>query len=615
MRNLRSLLITLSVLTALGTSDVFADSTEDVEVSQDTAPENEAYSDDYLKLIDHEAQTAMAEGNMIEARRLFGRLVELNPNDARALREFGRTSAAVGKLRSAVDALGKCNELREGAPDPELHFIRGESLMALNEESEGLAELTKAEEELQLAPMTDQTRLWQARIHALRKEIDQAEAIYVALRGTDPYSQSFKEVSLLLAEAYVMASKLDEAKDLLVAYSELHDSPRARELLAWVLELRGDTGAETRVRARLSDRWDGAQAPAMVGYARSLERSENYQEALSSYKSANDRGNVQVRKDIARIENRISPEVMALGEVRNDPTGTTSSIAAGGVMYVAERVRLSAVGAHDFVSKTDETLERGTLSAMFGFGHFNEVGVSAVGWRNPEGESHAGAAAVLHSNPARTFRTYVMAAYNEPWTESTATLRHGASASTLELQLYANVFTPRLVATSSLRARDLNLPQMSFQQQRSATEVFGSLGLDWIAMIGANRLRGHSMDNSLLRAASHNQVLVVSYRHNEVTTDGTLGTRIGLVQRSTVDEVSATARTIVDPYGVLGLGATGGLGYDSQRKARLWRAGGEVLVSISDAAHFSLSSELARESTTLFTGRRFVTQIGLHADF
>jgi Flp pilus assembly protein TadD len=52
--------------------------------------------DGYQELLDREARTAMDRADYKRAETLFWRLVELDPNDARALREAGRTAYALG---------------------------------------------------------------------------------------------------------------------------------------------------------------------------------------------------------------------------------------------------------------------------------------------------------------------------------------------------------------------------------------------------------------------------------------------------------------------------------------------------------------------------------------
>ena len=138
--------------------------------------------------LDEEARLAMSKGDYRRAWYLFWRLLEIDPDDTRALREAGRVAQALGKLDYSVEALGRVAAARPGTPDPELHFLRGEALDALGRHGEAEQEWATCERELAVKPLDYQGTMWLARIAALRKDLGKSVALYQSVMPSDRQS-------------------------------------------------------------------------------------------------------------------------------------------------------------------------------------------------------------------------------------------------------------------------------------------------------------------------------------------------------------------------------------------------------------------------------------------
>lgn len=567
-------------------------------------------------LVEHEARVALGTGELRRAWTLLGRLLELDPDNTWAMRELGRVSAAIGASSQAIELLEEVDARQEHAPDPELHFVRGQALIAVGREAEGVAALDRAERQLANAPESRQKGLWLARIAALRGEADLAALRYEQLLPLDHSDPDYESISLQLVEAYLLASDWKGAERRLRLYLREHpDHQRARAMLAWVLESRGKLDEELALRAALAREWSTDPGGLTAEHARALERDHQYPEALTAYYRA-DRLGVDVSDAIGRLEGQLAPELAASFATLSDPTGDRMRWAGGASLVAGRRLRLSATTSYETSDEQDTgKLVTGSLWGLYQFGRGNEVGLAAHAWGSDRDDTQVGGRAMWRTSPRRSWRFFVRGEVASPWRESAAVVREGGTVDLIEAQVYAAPFSSRLVLMASGRLRRLGLEATGVSEMTHAQQVFGAAGVDLFASVnGAAVARGHMLDEELTSPASVSNAIVVSYRHYEMSSDDPFGTRLFLVERSRMDELSATVRRVIDASGILAGQAQGGIGYDSLREIWQWRAGGQVYLSPTANSRLFASFDFATESGTGLTGRRHEGVLGLHVD-
>jgi hypothetical protein len=252
---------------------------------------------------------------------------------------------------------------------------------------------------------------------------------------------------------------------------------------------------------------------------------------------------------------------------------------------------------------------------LYEVGHGNELGLGALAWNRRGDPTRFGARGLWRTSPRRLWRVFVRGEMNAPWRESAAVVREGGTVDLLEAQIYAAPFNPRLVFTASGRVRRLGLEGAGASVMDHARQLFGAAGAD--VVVSANGLaiaRGHILDEELVSPAPVSNAVLLSYRHYEMSSNDPFGTRLFLVERSRLDEVSATARRVLDATGIVAAQAQAGLGYDDLRNTWQWRAGGQLYVSPTSASRLFASFESATESRTGLVGRRHQGMLGLHVD-
>lgn len=574
------------------------------------------YEDGLARLLDWEAHQSLAEGDYPRAKELFQRLVRLDPDDAHALRELGRTAAATGAPALAAAALQRCAALLGDLLDPELHYLRGEALLALNRPDEADAELERARAQLQLAPDSTDKTLWLARIHMLRGDAAIAVTLLSRLLAEARAGARAREAILSLAEAHIVSGDPAEAEQLLTEYVLTRADQRAEDLLAWALEARGEIDEEVLLRETLSRRWDGATAPSLVGYARSLERANRPEDALDAYRDARDRGNSDVASHIARLETALAPKAVAIGERRTDPTGEITAVIAAMEIPFGPRVRVSATAVHERIAdEVDASLSAVTMWALARARTYGQLGVGGTSWRDPTGSVRAGASLVAATSSPRWPLLAGRADYALPWRDSAASVRDGGAATGLELQGYARPWPSDVLLVAAVRARRFELPGIDGRDELTGTQAFGSFGLDWVAHRDAARsARAYVVDRHLLVPSHVGSTLTFSLRHNEVSAGGDRPRDLGLVDRSTADEVSASYRwTTGDSMFSAGIDA--GLGYDWRRRVDSWRVRAQLLVSPTSRVRLMMAAGADEETSAAgATGRRSYLHAGVHAD-
>jgi tetratricopeptide (TPR) repeat protein len=587
------------------------------------AAEPEQYADGVRAMIDGEAREALGAGNLDRAWDLFAWLVRLDPNDARALRELGRVAAAKGALVEADRALARCLALRGDSPDPEAHFIRGEVLLALDRRDEAMRELDRAEAELPYVQSHRTATIWRARIYTLRKRHAEAAGLLQSILPETPAEDGYGEIALLLGEAHILADEHQKAVDLLRHYLRFGANKRAEELLAWALAVRESHERELVLREHIvrrsttsSDVTTGAGAAALADLGRALERAARPDVALGTYREARDHGSEDLDEDIERLDGLLSPEVLVSGEVGDYPTGRIAGGTAEAMVPVNRALRLVAITEHRrLIEGGEQTMSAASVWGQITLPSRHQIAAGATAWQDASEDYRPSASAIFRSDPTRWLSAYARGEVNAPWLESATALREGGSTTGAELQLYARLGTPKLILVGAGRSRRLGLIGWRGDDEVSATQHYSAVGLDWVVHADHSSVaRGHSLLPGMLLPAGLASSVVLSFRHAEVWSDGDLGPRLFLVPRSRIEELSATARTVVDDSGILALGATGGLGYDPIRGARLWRAGGEMMLSLTPMLRLTSRAEVASETTSGLTGRRIIGFVGLNAD-
>jgi len=590
------------------------------------AAAEEPLYDGLQELFDDEARTAMADGDYVRAWYFFWRLLKINPDDARALREAARTAQALGNFRYAERALARVEALRRGVSDPELYYLRGEALLALGRKDEADREFSRAEFWLPRGPLDRSGSMWLARIYALRGDLPSATATYQRWLPEDDTSADYGEVITAMAEAHLINKDRSGAERLLRQLLVVQpEHLRGRELLAWVLETRGKIDEELEVRAQLASRKGADQGGRTLRYARTLERAYEYDRALVTYRQAAKLGIEKLDPDIQRMRYRMSPELAAGLVTRDDPTGTTTGWLAGANLPLGSQLRFGLTASQDAaqVREIPGGIPQGgdvSLFTISGLGTLSDrrgdvFGAGAtVYWGGGLDGVRAGVTAGARSRPARV-QAQLSGELAMPWRESAGTMREGGVADGLAADVFARPFTDKLVWVLSGRARRLALAPVGAVDAPHARQLVGAAGVDWVAYTRPERVaRGEILDDAMLWPSTLSTSLVFSYRRYELTSNDPFGPRLVLVERSSIDELSGIARYVFGARGILAAEVGGGAGYDWHRDVRQWRAAGSLLLSATASSRLKLAYDAASESGTGLVGRRHTGWLTLHVD-
>jgi len=571
-------------------------------------------------LLNDEASTALSEGRLRRAWQLYWHMLVIDPSDLHALRESGRIASALGKFTYAVEALGRVDKLDGEQPDPELHYIRGEALYALGKKDDSKAEFDRMIADLGAGPHDRQCTLWLARVEALRGDTDASLARYkTVLDQLDPSSNDHAEVLLLGAEAHILDKDWASAERVVRSVIEAKpEHQRAQEMLAWILEGRDHLDEEIQVRAVLADDWSDHPRKTFE-YARALERAYEYDAALDQYREARELGVDEAGDGLSRLDGRTSPELAGGFGMRTDPTGTVTSTHGGASVNVDGRVRLIATVRRDVTSGamtqlgyTDAEQINGSGWGVFTVGRGNTL---ALGTTLQFEELHrgVGGSALASTSPHRKVQLQTRADYNLPWSESAATVREGGVFDALSAQVYANPGNSgRVLFSAGGFARRLSLRPLPAMDAAHANQLLGSAGVDVTLFGPGTAVRGEMLDAQMLAPRGLASATVISYRHYEMMSDDPFGSRLVLVERASLDEVSGVIRQVVGDK--LGAELRGGIGYDGARESRQWRAGASLMVAATRASRLTLDYDVASESGTGLTGRRHFASAVLHVD-
>lgn len=579
--------------------------------------------DGLQEMLAAEASDAMGMGDFPRAWNFYSRMLRLDPDDPLALRESGRAAHALGDFAYAEKALGRAAALQPDKPDPELHYIRAECLAALNRKPEAKLEYDRAERDIGPNP-TDRTQvIWLGRIYSVRGDVARAKALYEAQLWKDRSKDQHTEIMMYLVEAHILAGDWKSAEKILREYiSYWPDYPRAREMLAWVLEGRGDIKAELKVRASLLSKPEERPKEEVVAYARTLERAHDLPAALRRYREAQALGATEVQADIDRISLRLAPEVAAGMTVRNDPSGDVIGWLAGGTMSFGSQFRLTLAGWHEIVNPAQimgapppdsENATQATLRASYTLVKGGEATAGVTAHTRSGGDPSAGGTAAFRGRIGSGFVYALSGEVNMPWRESASTIQQGGVADSGLAELYALPFGPSIVLGLTGRVRRLGLEPIADEDVHTL-QLFGAAGVDWVVWSDwSQQVRGEILDHDLVWASGFAPALILMYRHYELDSQDKFGPRLVLVERSSLDEVSGVAREVLGD-GAFAAEARGGFGYDWQRDIRMWRAGASILVAATLNSRLSLDYDFANESRTGLAGQRHTGLIALHVD-
>ncbi len=580
--------------------------------------------DGFQQLLDDEGRLALSSGDYARAEFMFARLIELDSEDCAALREGGRSALALGHVDWAEHWLARADALQGAEPDPELHFLRGETLSALGRHRDAARLRARAEQEILAAQPSLMTDLWLARIYAQRHDMARAEAVYRTRLPSDTRTAQYADIMLSIVEAHILAADWTGAEELvreLLARQPGH--VRARDVLAWVLEARGKLDEELRLRGTLVvETRDAPSGDRTLGYARALERAHDDFAALDHYLGAKSLGQ-PVATDLVRLKSRLALELAGVVGVHEDPSGSARAFNVGATMPLGPRERLVISASHEIaagnrlstgttsevstssVNATAVVTSRDGLASALGVS-FHERGLDAA--RGP------GALLALRTAPGRRLQLMAGTELGMPWRESASTIREGGMVHAAHVELHGAAIKDQLIFSLGGLARQFTL----VDSEDTPVQLFASAGVDWVVSPRARRtLRGEIFDDSMLWPTSFASALVLSYRHYELSSDDPFGARMILVERSRSEEVSALLRHVPgsgDQPGAVGLELRGGIGFDSARDIALWRAGAGLLLSTSPRSRFSASYDFAEESGNGLTGQRHSGWVTLHVD-
>jgi tetratricopeptide (TPR) repeat protein len=590
----------------------------------------EPHYDAMQELLDQEARDAMGKGEYQRALHFFWRLLKIDPADGAALREAGRCAKALGYSQYAEKALERANQLHGDMFDPELHFLRGEALLSLGRKQEAWAELAKAEEQLNSVPLDRNGKLWRARIFALRGDLPASDKAYWDLLPPDSSSKEYAGVMADMAEAHILANDWKGAEWVVRRLLKVQpEDMRGREMLAWVLERRGNTDEELQVRAHLAteeDIRDDASGRA-IRYGQALERAHDYEGALHHYRQAEDLGSKDVGGDIERIELVVAPETAAGVGMADDPSGSVRGFMVGATLPFTTHFRLAVTGTRQTITdsnvfmpvRQDFTLSTVTPRLIFDRRGDTIAAGGTVYWTDTDSQPEVGGNLTLRSRPGRPVQLQLTGEAQMPWRESVSTISQGGKVDSGQLDLYSAPFTDRLVFGVSGRVRRLGLPAAanSSDTMPVAMQYFGAAGADLVLWVDPDHTTpGEIYDDDLLFSAPLASAAVVSYRHYELTSNNPFGQRLVLVERSQIEEVSGVYRKVLGKRGGLGLELRGGAGYDYARQVRQWRAGASVLVSATANSRLTLAYDANSEVGTGLglAGQRHTGWVILHVD-
>ncbi|MGH9868509.1 MAG: tetratricopeptide repeat protein [Candidatus Polarisedimenticolia bacterium] len=409
------------------------------------------------------------------------------------------------------------------------------------------------------------------------------------------------------------------------------DDRRAMELLAFALESAGDLDGEREVRSTLAAAFPG-DARIQADYGRVLERSGDERGALTAYLHARslspDTPDRELDTAIDRMKGRRAVEVNTPVVVLADPDATASRLQAGAAVPFGSLHHLTALAARSDAEATGSTdataADYLALSCVLRHrsGAWMSVGPS-LHVISPQGEPRKdvgiGGEIAGRSRLGPWFEFHASGRIQTPWDEAAVTLLHGGRTTGAEGHVYAHVFDRRLLLMAGARQRRLSIldADPNSTDRLEASQSLLVVGADVVLWRKPGvAVRGEMLDEALVAPRALSSAVTLGYRHYAVSARSTpeFDALIALEPRNAVDEASATA-AIASPRGRVGLELRGGLARDTEREARMWRAGGSLIWAPRASIRFELSYEEASDTVTGIVGQRHVGSFSCHVDF
>lgn len=404
---------------------------------------------------------------------------------------------------------------------------------------------------------------------------------------------------------------------------------RAKEMLAFDLESRGDLKGERQVRSVLAAEFP-RDSRIQADYGRVLERSGEEGEALRAYRRAlelsADRAAPELNAAIERMRGRTALEIGTPLAVMSDPDANASIVKAGAAIPFGSRRHMALLGTRSVAEGriNPDATESDVLALTF-VQRDAGGGSWAAGPRlhviSPRGGARrdlgVGGAIEGHAPLGPSFEVEGRAEAETPWDEAAVAVLRGGRTSSVEGHLYAHSFSRRMLLQAGARRREISIlaagPESTRPRAWQSLWLAGADVVLWRKPAAA--VPGEMLDEALIEPATLSSAVTLAYRHYDVSTQTTpeFAAVIGLVPRGSVDETSVTT-TLASPRGNLGLELSAGLAHDSARQARAWRAGGSLIWAPTPATRFELGYEGATEVASGLVGQRRAGRLSFHVD-
>jgi tetratricopeptide (TPR) repeat protein len=581
-----------------------------------------------LEVLRNEAAASLARGDFGRARILYDKVSELDRTDAFAVRTAGRAAAALGDFEYAADALRRADLLARHAPDPELHYLRGEALFVLERRAEALREDTLVERELAAMAPTRQSQLWLARVYARRGELARADALYRAIPpAVGPIDV---EVSIHRAEAHFLNHDWNGTEQILTELlARSPDQQQAQDMLALTFEASGRLDDELALRAAIAGR--ATTDRPVFDYGRALERSADFAAALRTYQRADQLAggsdDPEVTGALRRMAQATSIEVAAAVRGRSDPQATSlgEQIGIARPFGSAHHVVLGAWYEHMTGSAGSREGSAGELWTALVLHHraADAIVGGTLGYldhRASDGSTISQASwsgfASIRGQPTRHLKFALDGEANALWRETPLTLLERGHVTAATLNVYGIALDERVILDAGAQRRRLVLSGRSGGGDPSTSQSLGWVGCDVVAWVNfARSLEGRVLDDNLLRPAPLADSVVVSYRHYELRSDSQpeFMDRISMVVRASIDEGSLVARKVL-AQDRIGVELRGALGWDHARAVATSRAGVSLLANPTRSSRISLSFDVGAESPNGFRGQIRTGWVSYHAE-
>ena len=592
-----------------------------------------------IKGLRTEADATLSNGDFDRARREFEQILKIAPNDASAQRDAARAAQAAGEFEYSAEALERAHHFEGHKRDPELHYLRGEALFTLGRNDEARREHRIAELEIGDFPTDRMERLWLARIYARRGFYVLADSIYDRMWPDAPAFDA--EVGLNQADAHVMNEDWDGAIRVLGRYlSRDARNIRAREMLAWALEVKGDLDAELAVRQGLAV--DAPTGTNLNDYGRALERAADYPGARDEYTDALRAGAKDPEGTIARsalrMRLRMTPELAGAFSARSDSQANALRLQAGLALPFGQRHALSMITWRDesrggFPSASGsvtglgaavQLAARGGTSLIVGgdvrYGSASVSGNIAAGGTVPASDRQtwrAGAQAEVDALLGAHVQINAHGDYDEQWAESPITIQEGGTTDGVTAHVFVFPRDRRLLLDAGTQLRRLTLaPRIGDLQPRADQALFFAGGDVVLWNSPLRLLRGEFVDERMIRRTYLNDAGILSYRHYQLFTDSDPAfdvahrARAARVDRQPVagDSQGAGARARRDrPARRRRL-------RQRTRSARCRRRALSLLIAPTWSSRIALSYDMSHETATGLSGTLHTGWVTYHAD-